>query len=329
MGVRKRLKVEDYVSGVRNGDRMVIAKAITLLESQLDSDIELSQEVLDKLLPHTEKSIRLGISGIPGVGKSTFIESFGQELLSKGHKLAILTIDPSSSSTKGSILGDKTRMEVLSKNVDVLIRPSPTNTVLGGVAARTREAILICEAAGYDYIIIETVGVGQSETQVKNMVDYFLLLTLSGTGDDLQGIKKGIMEMANGIAINKVEEPNKEASLQSRNYLEQALHMMPQNKSGVQPEVFLCSSLNRSGIREIADHIDDFIKQTTKNGYFEKNRMDQLKMWLSNQVQEFLIRDFQNNPKTQKNMKLLEQKVLNKELTVNQACKTAIERYRK
>ena len=219
---------------------MVLGKAITLLESNLESDIPLAEKLLESILPRTGNSIRLGITGIPGVGKSTFIEVLGQDLLNLGKKLAILTVDPSSAQTMGSILGDKTRMENLSKEEDVFIRPSPTGSHLGGVATRTRDVILLCEAAGYDYIIVETVGVGQSETYVKNMVDYFLLLTIAGTGDDLQGIKKGIMEMADGIVINKAEKENLAASKQTKVFLEQALHLFSLPASGLSPNVLLC-----------------------------------------------------------------------------------------
>ncbi|WP_296705979.1 methylmalonyl Co-A mutase-associated GTPase MeaB, partial [Algoriphagus sp.] len=241
--MKKRLSLEDYRSGVLNGNRVRLSQAITLVESTLDQDLKLASELVQEILPHTGKSIRIGITGVPGVGKSTFIEAFGSLLLSEGKKLAVLAVDPSSQKSKGSILGDKTRMEKLAADKKAFIRPSPAGTTLGGVAAKTRETILLCEAAGFDVILVETVGVGQSETSVKSMVDFFLLLVLAGAGDELQGIKKGIMEMADGIVIHKAEEDNFAAAKRAKANYQNALHLFPKTESGWIPPVLTASSL--------------------------------------------------------------------------------------
>jgi len=288
----KRLTLDEYRKGILAGDRAILSRAITLVESTLDSDSELASVLVQELLPFTGKSIRIGITGVPGVGKSTFIESFGQLLIAKGHKVAVLAVDPSSQKTKGSILGDKTRMENLAGDKRAFIRPSPTGHTLGGVSAKTREAMLLCEAAGFDVVIIETVGVGQSETAVKSMVDFFLLLMLAGAGDELQGIKKGIMEMADGLFINKAEGKNLiEAKKAKANY-SNALHLFPLAENGWSPKVLLGSSLAGTGLEEVWELILSFEAVTVARGFWQQNRENQRLNWLDEYIQDFLGRAF-------------------------------------
>jgi LAO/AO transport system kinase len=274
-----RLTVADYAKGILNHDRVLLSRAITLVESKLDSDQLLGEELLQRLLPHTGKSIRIGITGIPGVGKSTFIESFGKYLTSIGKKLAVLAIDPSSQRTKGSILGDKTRMDELSRDENAFIRPTSAANTLGGVADKTQEAILLCEAAGYEVVIVETVGVGQSEMAVRNMVDYFLLLLIGGAGDELQGIKKGIMEMADGIVITKADGENKKRATQAQADFQHALHLFPTPSSGWTPKVLVASAIEKKGIKEIWQLIEDFRTFAISNGFFDLQRSEQNRNW--------------------------------------------------
>ncbi len=291
----KRLSLEEYKSGILSGNRAVLSRAITLIESTLAADSELASQLVQEILPATGKSIRIGITGVPGVGKSTFIESFGSMLLEKGHQVAVLAVDPSSQKTKGSILGDKTRMEKLSSDKRAFIRPSPTGSTLGGVSAKTREAMLLCEAAGFNVILIETVGVGQSETAVKGMVDFFLLLMLAGAGDELQGIKKGIMEMADGLFINKAEGKNLiEAKKAKANY-SNALHLFPMSENGWSPKVFLGSSLDGNGLEEVWEMICSFEAITLERGFWKKNRENQRLNWLNEAVQDLLGKAFVAN----------------------------------
>lgn len=291
----KRLSLEEYKSGILSGNRAVLSRAITLIESTLAADSELASQLVQEILPATGKSIRIGITGVPGVGKSTFIESFGSMLLEKGHQVAVLAVDPSSQKTKGSILGDKTRMEKLSSDKRAFIRPSPTGSTLGGVSAKTREAMLLCEAAGFNVILIETVGVGQSETAVKGMVDFFLLLMLAGAGDELQGIKKGIMEMADGLFINKAEGKNLiEAKKAKANY-SNALHLFPMAENGWSPKVFLGSSLDGNGLEEVWEMICSFEAITLERGFWKKNRENQRLNWLNEAVQDLLGKAFVAN----------------------------------
>src|ERR1700739_1619229 len=253
--MKNLLSIDEYVEGVLKKDISVLARAITLVESSKAEHQEISKQIIEKILPHTGKSVRLGITGVPGVGKSTFIEIFGQILVQKNHKVAVLAVDPSSTLSKGSILGDKTRMEVLSGKNDVFIRPSPSGGSLGGVERKTRESILLCEAAGFDYILIETVGVGQSETEVHHLTDFFLLLMLAGAGDELQGIKRGIMEMADGIVITKADGTNVAKAKTARADYANAIHLFPPTESGWIPEVKICSSTERTGITEVYEMI--------------------------------------------------------------------------
>jgi len=299
---KEQPSVEDLVNAILNGNTTALSRAITLVESSNPKHIEKANAIIKNCLAHANKSVRIGITGVPGVGKSTFIESFGTFLTSIGRKVAVLAIDPSSIITKGSILGDKTRMEDLVKNQNAYVRPSPTGTTLGGVARKTRESIMLCEAAGFDTVIIETVGVGQSETAVHSMVDFFLLLKLAGAGDELQGIKRGIMEMADAIAINKADGANvKEAKLAAVEF-KRALHLYPEKPSGWHPKVTLCSALNNEGIKELWDDIEAYLKLTKSNHYFENNRKNQNKYWLLQTIENRLNTDFFNSPKIKKEL---------------------------
>lgn len=271
----QQFSIKDYIDGLQRGNIAVLSKAITLIESAKAAHQQLASQLIDAVLPFAGKSLRIGITGVPGVGKSTFIEAFGMHLIEQGKKVAVLAIDPSSSISKGSILGDKTRMEKLSVHPNAFIRPSAASGSLGGVAYKTREATLLCEAAGFDTIIIETVGVGQSETEVSHITDFFLLLMLAGAGDELQGIKRGIMEMADGLAITKADGNNIDKAKAARSEYARALHFMPPHPSGWIPEVKICSSYNNSGIEDIAEMIERYVQHQTTNGHFQKKRNEQ------------------------------------------------------
>ncbi|MDH4058965.1 MAG: methylmalonyl Co-A mutase-associated GTPase MeaB, partial [Cyclobacteriaceae bacterium] len=269
--MKSRLNANEYLEGIAKGDRVILAKAITLAESQLAADKKLYDSILDKVLARTGKSIRIGITGVPGVGKSTFIEAFGKYIIQNHNKrVAVLTVDPSSQLTKGSILGDKTRMEDLAKNPMAFIRPSSSGETLGGITHRTREAIHLCEAAGFNVIIVETVGVGQSETAVKKIIDFFLLLMLAGAGDELQGIKKGIMEMADCLAITKADGDNKKKATEAQAEFKHALHLFRSDESGWIPKVLTCSALKNEGIDSLWNTVEEFQKKLMKSGFFEK-----------------------------------------------------------
>ena len=290
--MKNLLSINEYVEGILNHNISILARAITLAESSKAGHQEFSAQILEKVIPHTGKSVRLGITGVPGVGKSTFIESFGQVLLEKKHKVAVLAIDPSSTISKGSILGDKTRMEKLSIAENVFIRPSPSSGSLGGVANKTRETILLCEAAGFDYVLIETVGVGQSETEVHHLSDFFLLLMLAGAGDELQGIKRGIMEMADGLVITKADGANADKAKSARSEYAHALHLFPPTESGWIPEVKTCSSTENTGISEVYEMIEKYIRHTKANSFFEKKRQQQTIFWFESLVQEKIRNSF-------------------------------------
>lgn len=316
---RQRLTLSDYVSGIRHGDKVVLAQAITLVESQLASDAPLAEELIEALLPLSGNSIRVGITGSPGVGKSTFIETFGKYLTAQNKKVAVLAIDPSSTKTKGSILGDKTRMDDLSKDPLAFIRPTATGNALGGVADRTREAILLCEAAGFEIIVIETVGVGQSETAVRSMVDFFLLLMLPGAGDELQGIKKGIMEMADGIVITKADGDNQKRATQAQADFQHALHLFQLPESGWSPKVLTSSAIEKKGIAETWNMIEEYKKVTYQNGFFKQNRQNQNLQWLEegfNQLWKIRLTTSQDFQNLKKNM---ENKIQKNEITVREA----------
>ena len=289
--------VNEFVTGVLNGNITFLSKAITLVESTNIKHQQKANEILNCCLPHANKSVRIGITGVPGVGKSTFIETFGKYLTAQGKKVAVLAVDPSSSVNKGAILGDKTRMEALVTDENAFIRPSPSGTSLGGVAQKTRESIILCEAAGFDTIIIETVGVGQSETVVHSMVDFFLLLKLAGAGDELQGIKRGIIEMADAIVINKADGDNKQNAKIAKVAFNRALHLYPLKESKWQPKVLTASALHNSGIEEINNMILTYIAITKENAYFNKKRNEQNKFWLLSTIEQQLKTNFYQNPK--------------------------------
>ncbi len=306
---RKRLTTAAYIEGVLAGDRLVLSRAITLIESTRPEDTGQAEEVLQAILPKTGKSIRIGVTGVPGVGKSTFLEAFGGYVTRQGHKIAVLTIDPSSQRTRGSILGDKTRMEELSRNDKAFIRPSASGAALGGVNNRTREVMLLCEAAGYEVIFIETVGVGQSETLVHGMVDFFLLLMLAGAGDELQGIKKGIMEMADAVAINKADGDNIKAAKRAGAEYRNALHLFPAAESGWIPEVKICSSLRGNGLEDIWEMIQRHRRQLTANGFLAENRKRQNVQWMKERIAAMLEDRFYQLPEVQEEFPGLIRKV--------------------
>lgn len=324
---RKSLSVDEYVAGIKAGDRTILSRAITLIESTRPEHNDTAQQIIEQCLPGTGDATRIGITGVPGVGKSTFIEALGNHIIEQGHKLAVLAIDPSSTRSKGSILGDKTRMETLAGNDQAYIRPSPTGGSLGGVARKTRETIYLCEAAGYDTIFIETVGVGQSETAVHSMVDFFLLLMLAGAGDELQGIKRGIMEMADAIAINKIDEAPEQTVQQALREYKNALHLYPETKSGWTPKVTSCSALTEDGVPEIGQLIQEYIKLTKKNGYFQNQRNRQAKHWMYDTIERELSSHFFEHPAIKKRQSEIEQKVLSGALSSFKAAQQLLELY--
>lgn len=288
----RRYDLATLVQGVREANRTLLSKAITLIESNAPQHFEQGQELLRQVLPNSGKSIRIGITGVPGAGKSTFIEVFGLWLISQGHRVAVLAIDPSSSISKGSILGDKIRMEELSRHQNSFIRPSPSAGILGGVARKTTETIILCEAAGYDIILIETVGVGQSETAVRNMVDFFLVMQIAGAGDELQGIKKGIIELADLIVVNKADGDNIQHAEMARNEYNHALHYLRPANSEWHPKALTCSALNREGIDEIWNAIAEYTHKTKNSGYFERFRTQQNLHWFKTLVEESALHEF-------------------------------------
>ena len=309
------LNEDDYVAGVERGDRMTLSRAITLIESNSSRHFKLAQRVLQRLLPKTGNALRIGITGVPGAGKSTMIEAFGNMLCDAGHRVAVLTVDPTSSVTKGSILGDKTRMGTLSRRPEAFIRPSPAGGTLGGVARKSRETMLLCEAAGYDVIIIETVGVGQSETTVRSMVDFFLLIQLAGTGDELQGIKRGIMEMADAIVINKADGDNIDKANLAASHFRNALHLFPPTESGWRPKVLTYSGFYGLGIKEIWDMIDEYRHFALDSGYFEEKRQRQTKWWMYESINEALKNSFYQNLEVQALRPIIEGEILSDKLS--------------
>ena len=326
--VRRSLTAGDYVEGILKGDPSILGQAVTLVESTLPEHIAIAQEVIEKCLPYSGNSVRIGISGVPGAGKSTSIDEFGVHVLKEyGGKLAVLAIDPSSERTKGSILGDKTRMEKLSVHPKSFIRPSPSAGSLGGVARKTRETIILCEAAGYDKVFVETVGVGQSETACHSMVDFFLLIQLAGTGDELQGIKRGIMEMADGIIINKCDGKNVEKSQLAASHFRNALHLFPTPESGWHPEVLCYSGFYGIGIKEIWDMVYRYVDFVKANGYFDYRRAEQAKYWMYESINESLLNSFFQNPSIEKMLELEEKAVLRGEKTSFVAAKQLLDTY--
>lgn len=299
---KQKFSEENLLQQLLAGNKTALGRAITLVESNQFSHREKAQKLLEAALPYSQKSIRIGITGVPGVGKSTFIESFGSYLIQQGKKVAVLAVDPSSSVSHGSILGDKTRMENLVKEDHAFIRPSASGTSLGGVAKKTRESIILCEAAGFDVILIETVGVGQSETTVHSMTDFFLLLKLAGAGDELQGIKRGIIEMADTIVINKADGDNIKQAREAKLEFNRALQLYPAKESGWKPKVSLSSALEQTGIDNVWELIKEFEKQGKENGFFLKNRKEQNKFWLLQTINEHLKNRFYQNPVMKKEL---------------------------
>ena len=324
---RRTLSVAEFVEGILQGNVTILSQAVTLVESVKPEQQSIAQEVIEKCLPYSGNSVRVGISGVPGAGKSTSIDVFGLHELQKGGKLAVLAIDPSSERSKGSILGDKTRMEQLSVHPDSFIRPSPSAGSLGGVARKTRETIILCEAAGFDKIFVETVGVGQSETAVHSMVDFFLLIQLAGTGDELQGIKRGIMEMADGIVINKADGSNVDKAQLAATQFRNALHLFPAPDSGWTPRVLTYSGFYNLGVKEIWDMIDEYIAFVKENGYFDYRRNEQSKYWMYEAINEHLRDSFYNNEVVKSMLADKERQVLEANLTSFVAARNLLDAY--
>lgn len=310
------------------GDRIVLARAITLIESSRGEDAELAQQIIDACLPRSGDSIRVGITGVPGAGKSTFIEVLGNFLIAKGNRVAVLAVDPSSERSGGSILGDKTRMERLANSEMAFIRPSPAGGSLGGVARRTRETMILCEAAGFHTVLIETVGVGQSETLVHGMVDFFLLLMISGAGDELQGIKRGIIEMADLLAINKADGDNARAAERAKRELEQALHLFPARETGWTPPAVTCSAVTGEGISDVWEVVLQHRAQMQTGGWFDQNRRQQRQTWLREAVRNQLLEQFRHDERVKAALPGIEQTVREGELSPTRAAKALVEKFR-
>src|SRR5574344_70051 len=315
----KKLSVEELVAGVSKGDRMLLSKAITLIESNAPKDFDKAQRVLQALLPRTGKALRIGITGVPGAGKSTFIEAFGQMLCQMGYHVAVLAVDPTSSLTGGSILGDKTRMQLLSREPNCFIRPSPSKGTLGGVARKSRETMLLCEAAGCDVILVETVVVGQSETTVRSMVDFFMLVVLTGAGDDLQGIKKGIMELADAIVVNKADGDNLNRALVAQGEYERMVEFIRPATEGWKTHAYKCSALKKTGMEELWAVMREFEKTTKASGVFEKRRKSQVLDWVHSMIDEHLHNLFFNDPLIQGRLPLVRESVVNGIISPSQA----------
>ena len=325
---RESLSPAELFEGISNDSRTALSAAITLVESQNADHRKAANELLQLCLPKSGNSIRIGITGVPGVGKSTFIESFGKVLVKQGKKVAVLAVDPSSSVSHGSILGDKTRMNELSVMEEVFIRPSPAGETLGGVAQKTRESIILCEAAGFDVILIETVGVGQSETVVKSMVDFFLLLMLSGAGDELQGIKKGIMEMADALVITKTDGDNVRKANQAAQEYRNALHLFPANANNWIPQVFTCSAYDNNNIDKVFRVITEFDEKVKENGHFYLTRKTQDKKWLKETLKELILNDFFASKEHTEALKEMENEVEEGKLTSFQAAEKLFKQYK-
>ncbi|MDR2112865.1 MAG: methylmalonyl Co-A mutase-associated GTPase MeaB [Candidatus Accumulibacter sp.] len=318
-GRRRELSVDEYVDGVLAGDRAVLARAITLVESNAQRHYEMAQAMLSRLIPHAGAAIRVGITGVPGSGKSSLIETLGLRLCERGHRLAVLAVDPSSSVTGGSILGDKTRMEQLSRHRGAYIRPSPSGGVLGGVARKSRETMIVCEAAGFDVIFVETVGVGQSEITVRSMVDLFMLLQIAGAGDELQGIKKGVMERCDLVVVNKADGDNKTRARAARADYERILRYLQPSTEGWKTQALACSAYTGEGIDELWSTVEAFQASTTLSGVFGKRRQQQNLDWMHNLVLEQIKHSFYNHPDVRLNMPAIEQEVIGGRLSPTQA----------
>ena len=318
------LTAVDYARGILAGDRVMLSRAITVIESNAPKHFELGQEIIQKILPHSGKAMRIGITGVPGAGKSTFIEAFGTYLCGEGCKVAVLAVDPSSSLSKGSILGDKTRMENLAREKNAFIRPSPSGGSLGGVTRKSRETMLLCEAAGYDAVLVETVGVGQSETMVRSMVDYFLVVVITGAGDDLQGIKKGIIELADSILVNKADGDNKMKAMMARADYDQILHYLRPATEGWKTRAYTCSSITGEGIPEMWSVIKDFRENVTASGIFSKRRKEQTIEWVRAMTAEYLQNRISQNAELTKCREDIERKVIAGAITPTVAAKAVI-----
>lgn len=324
---KEKKTVSRYIDGIKAGNITVLSQAITLIESSLPEHQVIAAELIEKCIPVSGNSMRIGITGVPGVGKSSFIESFGKMLTGKGARLAVLTIDPSSELSKGSILGDKTRMAELSADPSAYIRPSPSRGALGGVAARTRESMILCEAAGYDVIIVETVGVGQSEIAVHSMVDFFMLLMLSGAGDELQGIKRGIMEMADLIVITKSDGDNIARADLAKSQYNRALKLFPPPSSGWVPRVQTCSSMTNMGLHDIYDTLQEYFDYTGNSEYLIRNRKEQALYWLNENIDQQLKDYFFKHDAVRSELETIKQEVVRGEVSSYQAARRLIERY--
>ncbi len=324
---RRKLTTDEYVQGILDRNITILSQAITLVESNNSEHYAQAQEIIERCLPHANGSIRVGITGVPGAGKSTFIEAIGNMVTSKGHRLAVLAIDPSSERSGGSILGDKTRMETLIASHDVFIRPSPSAGSLGGVARKTRETIVLCEAAGFDVIFIETVGVGQSETTVHSMVDIFMLLQIAGAGDELQGIKRGIMEMADLMVITKADGENTMRAEMARVQFQGALSLFPTTESGWRPHVLSCSSMTGEGLEKVWQGIEDFLIHTKDNGFFAHNRNRQNKHWMYETIHQTLTASFYSDPNIKSMIGDYEQRLQEAKISSFIAAKELLDRY--
>lgn len=324
---RRSLTVDDYVEGVLASDRVVLGRTITLMESSSPKHRDLAAEVLRRLLPHSGGSLRVGVTGVPGAGKSTFIDALGDHLCDAGHRVAVLAVDPSSTLTRGSILGDKTRMERLSRRPEAFIRPSPTGGTLGGVTRKSRETLLVCEAAGFDVVLVETVGVGQSEVAVRNMVDVFLLLLIAGAGDELQGLKRGITELCDLVLINKADGDNKPRAESARAELEQVLHYVQPATEGWTTRVMTCSARTGENIPELWSVVEEFERGARESGVLESRRRDQLVTWLHTLAREYLERRFFEHPGVKGLLPELERAVVSGDLPAVEAVRRLVERF--
>ena len=320
-----RMSADDYASGITAGDRVMLSRAITVIESNAARHFDLGQEIIQKILPCTGKALRVGITGVPGAGKSTFIEALGTRLCRDGHRVAVLAVDPSSTISRGSILGDKTRMELLAREKNAFIRPSPSGGSLGGVTRKSRETMLLCEAAGYDTILVETVGVGQSETTVRSMVDFFLLVVITGAGDDLQGIKKGILELADAIVVNKADGDNRQKALTARADYEQILHYLRPSTEGWRSEALACSAVTGDGIAEVWNEVQKFREAAQASGAFASRRQEQLLQWVRMMADEYLRNRVEQNHVLAARRKDVERRVAAGEVTPTKAAKELIQ----
>lgn len=319
------LTAKDYVDGILSGDRMILSRAITVIESNAAKHADLAQEILQAVLPYTGKSSRVGITGVPGAGKSTFIENLGCMLCEQGHKTAILAVDPSSPVSRGSVLGDKTRMEQLSRHPNAFIRPSPSGGRLGGVARKSRETMLLCEAAGYDMILVETVGVGQGETTVRSMVDFFLVLVITGAGDELQGIKKGVIELADAILVNKADGDNYQRAMNVRAEYNQVLHYLRPATEGWKPKAYACSALTGFGVADFWSVVTEFIRQMTDSGQLIRRRQTQEREWVQELAWQYLQDRIRSNPRIDACMQETNRKIAANEMSATVAAQTLID----